>query len=264
MSEEFNKKRMFDNISFMLTEFGRKIGELETSVGVSPGYISRTSKEENVKPGIDFIVNVANALDVSLDTLLNVNMTELTPTEQYLVSFLEKLKNDTVDDKLIWNIESADSLNRQEPDMNGYVEHPLFSYETFFEKSEIEYPEEVSRVVMVSKSFDCHTAIAGECYNLEMKNHSILYIMNISKSVYNTNDINAFAKEIWMYKPRTGSKVLCSNKDSSSLAKMVEDLYRIVAERSKHPKISTDLRYIIDSFMNDDNVNDEEEDDMPF
>lgn len=264
MSEEFNKKRMFDNISFMLKEYGKKIGEIEASAGVSPGYISRTSKEENAKPGIDFIVNIANALDTSIDTLLNVNMTELTPTEKYLVSFLEKLKKDTVDDKIIWNIESADCLNRQEPDMNGYVEHPLFSYETFFEQSEIEYPEEVSRVVMTSKSFDCHTYITGECYNLEMKNHAILYIMNISKSVHYTNDLTAYAKEIWMYKPQTGSKFLCSNKESSSLANMVEDLYRTVAERSKHPKISSDLRYIIDSFMNDDHMNDEEEDEMPF
>lgn len=259
MSEEFNKKRMFDNISFMITEFGRKIGELETSVGVSPGYISRTSKEENVKPGIDFIVNVANALDISIDTLLNVNMTELTPTEQYLVSFIEKLKKDTIDDKLIWNIESADSLNRQESDLNGYVEHPLFNYETFFEESETEYPEQVSEIVMTSNSFGCHTYITGDCFNIVMKNRTVLYLMNISKRVHNTNDLSAFAKEIWMYNPRIGSKFLCSNKSSSELSKMVSDLYEIVAECSKHPKINTELRYIIDSFMNDDNEDDEGE-----
>jgi len=32
--------------------------------------------------------------------------------------------------------------------MNGYVDHPLLSYETFYEESECEYPEEVSRVVL--------------------------------------------------------------------------------------------------------------------
>lgn len=263
MSEEFNKKLMFENISFALKKFGKKIGELEASVGVSPGYISRTSKEPNTKPGVDFVVNVAKELGTSIDTLLNVNMTELTPTEQYLLSFLEKLKKDTIDDKLIWNTESADSLNRQEPDMDGYVEHPLFSYETFFEQSEVEYPEKVSRVVMTSKSFDCHTAITGECYNLEMKNHTILYIMSISKSVYRTNDINAFAKEIWMYKQGAGIQFLCSNKRSSPLSILVDDIYATVFEFSKHPKIKNELRYIIDSFMEDDNE-DDEEDIIPF
>lgn len=29
MSEEFNKKQMLDNISFLLQEFSKKIGELE-------------------------------------------------------------------------------------------------------------------------------------------------------------------------------------------------------------------------------------------
>ena len=45
MSVEFNKQLMLDNISFLLKEFGKKIGELEAEAGVSPGYISRISKD---------------------------------------------------------------------------------------------------------------------------------------------------------------------------------------------------------------------------
>ena len=52
MNIEFNKQLMLDNISFLLKESEKKIGELESEAGVSAGYISRISKEGNTKPGI--------------------------------------------------------------------------------------------------------------------------------------------------------------------------------------------------------------------
>ncbi|MDY4784091.1 helix-turn-helix transcriptional regulator [Pygmaiobacter massiliensis] len=263
MDGEFNKKIMFDNISFMLKEFGKKIGELEAEAGVSPGYISRASKDGSAKPGIDFVVKAAEALGTSIDTLISVDMTSLTPTELYLLSFLEKLRKDTTSDKLEWNRESADFLNRQESDINGYVNHPLFSYETFFEEGETEYPDEVSRVVMISHAFDCHTHIAGDCFNLRMKNGAMLYFMNISKSVYRMDDKDAHAKEIWIYNPGSGTQFLCSNYKNSIFGALIDDLYMVVAEACKRPKIKPDLRYVIDSFMKDD-LSDDEDGALPF
>lgn len=126
MSEEFNKQLMLENISFILKESGKKIGELETEADVSPGYISRTSKDKKAKPGIDFVVKTAESLNISVDTLLNIDLAGLTPTERYLISFIEKLKRDTADDKLDWIRSSADSLKRMDCDANGFVP-PLFS-----------------------------------------------------------------------------------------------------------------------------------------
>lgn len=262
MTNEFNKQLMLDNISFLLKEFGKKIGELETDAGVSPGYISRISKEGNTKPGIEFIMKVADSLNTSMDTLLNVDLAELTPTERYLVSFLEKLNNNTLDDKLDWNRESADRLNRAETDINGNPDHPLLSYETFYEEGEDDYPNEVSRVVFVSNAFDCRTYINGDCFYLRLKNGSILYLMNISKSVHKVNDPDAFAKEIWMYTPGTGANFLCSNRDTSSLAALVDKLYTTVSERMKHPRIKQEFQYVIDAFMKDDVSDDDET--LPF
>lgn len=258
MTSEFNKQLMLDNIYFLLKEFGKKIGELETDAGVSPGYISRISKDGNTKPGIEFIMKVADSLNTSMDTLLNVELAEMTPTERYLVSFLEKLNKDTLDDKLDWKRESADRLNRAETDINGNPDHPLLSYETFYEEGECEYPEEVSRVVFVSNAFDCRTSINGDCFNLRLKNGSILYLMNISKSVYKLNDPDAFAKEIWMYTPGTGTNFLCSNRDTSFLTALADNLYTTVSERMKHPRIKQELQYVIDAFMKDDVSDDDE------
>lgn len=64
---------------------------------------------------------------MSLDTLLTVNLVECTPTEQYLISFIDKLKNDTERDELAWNKEVAQDLNSVPVDENGIPNHPYSS-----------------------------------------------------------------------------------------------------------------------------------------
>ncbi len=263
MTDEFNKQVMIDNISFLFEGVWKKIGELESEAGVSAGYISRISKEGNTKPGIDFIVKAAEALDTSIDTLLNVELADMTPTERYLISFLEKLKKDTLEDKLDWKKESAGYLNRIEVDRDGYVDHPLLSYETFYEEGETEYPDEVSRVVFVSNTYDCKTAINDNCYNLRLKNGSVLYLMDISKSVHKRTDLDVYAREVWMYAPGKGSSYLCSDRDALALAELVEELYKVVSERMKHPRIEHELKHVIDAFMKDD-LSDDIDEDLPF
>ena len=263
MESEFNIQILLENISFLLEQSGKKIGELESEAGVSTGYISRISKDTNTKPGIDFILKVANSFDMSIDTLIKVSLAELTPTERYLVSFLEKLNGDTLEDKLDWNKESVEELNRVEIDQNGYPEHLLFSFETFLEEDESGYPTDVSRVVFVSDSFGCRTSISGNCYNLNLKNRSILYFMNISKSVHKINDPDAYAKEIWIYKPGLGATFLCSNKGPSSLVSLVDGLYGTISERMKFPRIKRELKQIIDAFMDDD-LSSDDFDGVPF
>lgn len=263
LNKEFNKKLMLDNIAVLLSESGIKVGELENEAGVSAGYISRLTKDGAGKPGIEFIMNAAEALKVSIDTLLYIDLAGLTPTERYLISFLEKLKKDTAEDKLEWIRYSADSLNRMEPNYDSSVDHPLFSYETFMEAGEGDYPDEVSRVVFTSHTFDVHTYITGDCFSLRLKNGAMLYLMDISKSVHRVNDPNAFAKEVWMYKPQVGGQYMCSNRDNSPLSALVDDLYAVVKEFSKHPKIMKGLQEAIDAFMRDD-LEDDHEEELPF
>ena len=264
MGVEFDKKRMLDNISFLLKEKEKKIGELETEAGVSVGYISRTSKDENAKPGIDFILKTAEALDISVDMLLKVDLTELTPTEKYLLSFFEKLLSDTRKDKLDWKRESAEKLNRLEAEYNGYVNHPLFELETFYEQTECEYPSEETKVVFTSNYFGCHTYIAGDCFNLRMKNGTVFYMMNICKSIHKVNDMNAYAKEIWMCPLYGENQYLCGNKATSVMSSLIELLYTAVYENMKHPKIKDNIRSVIEAYLNDDFEDDVYDEELPF
>lgn len=247
MAYDFNKDLMFRNIVFLLSEFGKKIGEFEAETGVSAGYISRASKDDKSKPGIEFVVKAADVLGTDLDSLIRTDYSALTSTERYYLDFINKLKSDTLADKLDWDRESADYLNNLRLDFEDKVHHPLFSVKTFYEQSETEYPEEVTRPVMTSNTFDVHTAIYGNCFNLRLNNESRLYLMSISKSVYRTSDKDAFAKELWMV-TKKGAQFLCSNK-KSPLASDIDDLYRAVSEASDRPKLDSDVMTVIDSYM---------------
>lgn len=262
----FNKALCFSNIRELLRQNPEvKIGQIEKEAGIRLGYLSRLEKEGNTaEPSMEFIVTAAKLLKVSLDTLVSVNLTGLTPTEQYIVTFFDKLKADTLADKLDWNIESPDYLNRLDTDMNGYVDHPLFDMETFYEESECEYPDEVTRVVFNSHSFGPKTYICGDCFNLRMKNGTTLYLMDIEKSVHKVNDQNAYAKEIWTYTPHVVCQFLVSNKDETPIAPLVDTLFSIVKERMQHPKLNKAVMYAIDSFMRDDLDDDDDGDQFPF
>ena len=260
MNDNFNSRLIFDNISYLIKEQGKKVGEVETQAGVSAGYISRNSKDSNSKPGIDFLFRVSEILNTSIDTIMKIPLSELTPTERYLVSFFEKLK---AADKILWERESKEYLNQLEPDINGFVHHPLFSYETCYVPSETDYPDQVDKTVFVSKTFGNQTVINGDCYNVRLKNGVRLYLMNIVKIVHQVNDSDATALEAWMM-DNSGGQCLCGTQNDQFLADLLIDLYNTVHEVLRHPQLSNSFRCAIDAFMNDDISDDSGTDDYPF
>ena len=263
--KNFNKTLCFSNIRELLRQNSDvKIGQIEKEAGIRLGYMSRLEKEGNTaEPSMEFIVTAAKLLKVSIDTLITVDLTGLTPTEQYIVSFFDKLKADTLKDKLDWNRETAFNLNRMEADINGWVYHPLFAEETFYEETECEYPQEVTRIVFNSKTFGPRTYICGDCFNLRLKNGTTLYLMDVEKSVHRTGDMTAFAKEAWMFVPHKGCQLLVASQDDTPVAPLLEGLFSIVKERMEHPKVNNDVMYAIDSFMKDD-IEDDDTDECPF
>lgn len=249
MSEEFNKNILFDNIYYLIKKQDRKIGEVENAIGVSSGYISRTSKDGG-KPGIEFIINIAKELKVSIDALLKIDLSALTPTERYILSFIEKLISDTREDKIEWNKETPKYLRQVAMDMNGNTDHALFTYQSFIDDNGYESPDLSSPAVFFSKSFGEKTQIFGNCYNLRLKNNTYLYIMDIS-SGRNKDEPLEFAREVWI-SSRGDKQYLCTTNDKAELKYIIDILYETVEESMKHPKIKSNLKESMDAFMNDD------------
>ena len=263
MSVEFNKERLFRNIHYLIKKRGVKIGDLETSSGVSTGYIARTMRDEKSKPGIEFVMKVAEELWVTTDELLRLDLEQLTETEKYLHSFLSKLVKDTNAGKVEWQVESVDELDRPF-DMNGNSLHPLYDIEDY----------------QGLNGFKSHVSgyatVGGDCYFLKMKNRTTLYVMDYLEAenedgIYDAHDY----KELWLCKETGGRQYLCSNVENDWIASLVSDLYIAIKDYSNHPKISNVFRSAIDAFMNDENPDESTEiseemdlnissDDLPF
>lgn len=269
MPADFNRNLFFDNISYLIKKHDLKIGEIESGAGVSAGYISRASKDEKSKPGIEFVMKVAELLNISVDALLRSDLTNATPTEKYLVSFLGKLNNDTIEDKLAWGREPKGELNRLEADMRGDTEHPLFRLRKFDESNDYDDSVgEVTRVVFTSHNYDCRTSIYKDCYYLRMKNETFLHLMNICQTYAPLNDPDNLAIEIWMTSQGIAPQFLCDNKGEPAISRMIDGLYTSVNENMRHPKINKNLQYVIDAFMENDDLEDDpptfDSEDIPF
>jgi len=273
--KNYDKQVLFRNVRYLLKQKendGVRLGQIERDADLKPGYMSRLEKPDNyTEPSMNFIITAAKALNVSMDLLVKVDIEELTPSERYALSFIDKMKNDTLGGKLDWDVEYQGELNRLEEDNTGDVWHPLFSYLTFYRPSEVEYPDQVTEVVFPSHSFDTNTYIHDDCYNIRLKNGARLYVMNISKAVYNTREGDeALAIELWMSMPPAtqyevygDARYICSSKDEGPVGGAVEELYSVIKQYMKHPKYKDDVANIIDAFMADD-FTDDDDDPIPF
>ena len=88
-----------------------------------------------------------------------------------------------------------------------------------------------------------------------MKNNAHLYLMNISKIKDQSGNAEGSAIEVWM-QMQSNAQYLCNDYGNSKLKDYIDNLYAAVSESTKHPKVEPDVRYIIDSFMKNDNDDD--------
>ena len=245
MMSEFNKKILLDNIAFLLKENSMMIGDLESQAGVSTGYISRLAKDEKAKPNIDFVVRTASIFGVSIDMLLNFNITVLAAKDKYIAAFLRRLIEDTLNGKFGWNRELGHVLKQKTFIYDENETHPLFSKIFIADERETDCPYPVERNAFVSHSYGENTRIMDDCYNLELQPGVYLYYMDI----FDISKDFEFCQEIWMVKPKNEKFYICSAKDNLLLRDVIMELGTAIRENLKHPIINNDVKSVIDDYM---------------
>ena len=109
---KYSKNKLLSNIDYLLKTRDIKIGELESSISVSPGYFSRIRNNESDEtcPSIDCLSSIACKLKVSLISLLYSDFSLLTETECFLLKSIEMIIKKTNSDQIIWKKESSNSF----------------------------------------------------------------------------------------------------------------------------------------------------------
>lgn len=251
-NKHFNKRICFRNIRELIRRNPEvKIGRIENEANLRVGYMSRLEKDSNMsEPSLEFVVTAAKLLDVSIDTLLMVDMTSLTEDEKHLSKFFNRIKLDTLAGAIKWNREKASTLNSLEVSLDKN-NNPLFTLgEEPMIDEESGCPEIIMKPKFISHNFDKFTRIYGDCFDFQMEDGMRVYLMNIEKLMYGGDLKKEFAKEIWMWSCKAGKQYILSNKDESPLADEVDRIFNIVDERTNRPVISDEVHSSIDRFIN--------------
>lgn len=99
--KNYNKDTFVKNIEYLIKRRDVKIGDLETAIGVSPGYISRLKNTEGYPSG-DILVSLSDYFDYSIDCLVFSDISIVSNDELLIIDFLKKMINDTQEHKTKW------------------------------------------------------------------------------------------------------------------------------------------------------------------
>lgn len=254
--KEFNKMLCLSNIYHLAKSKNIKIGDLESAAGVSAGYISRLNKADTkTSPSIEMLAVVADMLGVSLDALLYHDFEVLTPTEKYMVDFLEKLQAKTVSHAQVWRRETYSRLQRVRHDTHGDPDHPLFEWATSDDDC-------APRRIVYNSLFREQEGVfvADDGYILPFNGNEHLYLMKVGVPTEMDDRGKTFETEYELYlvDARWNVSIVCSStfEEESPYNQPLADLYTAAADSSKHPILESNVRSAIDNFMY--------EDDLPF
>lgn len=94
--EEFDNSHFVGNLNYLLKKCGLRMGELESLLEISAGYISRTVKENsNKRISIDVLWKIAKLFEVDLRLLLETDMDVPDNNVEIIIQFLQKLLRQT-------------------------------------------------------------------------------------------------------------------------------------------------------------------------
>jgi len=123
----FNMERFRSNVKYLCDKHKVKQYDVEKTIGTGAGYLSRNGKNA---PGVDKIIAIAEYFDITMDSLINENLSIKDKNNISLLrTFVEKLIDDTKLGNILWNVET----NIGEL---AYSDIPLFTYVDFIGRSE--------------------------------------------------------------------------------------------------------------------------------
>ena len=270
--KRFNRERCLNNVDMLLVQKNKKLGELETNSGNRPGYLSRMkSGKSNSDPSIEFLMTASDELEVPLDLLVASNLADLTPTERFMLEFMQRLISDTNNDKLEWARETLLELENIEVtyDLSGHPEasHPLYGIGE--EKTNLESNEFAVYNSLFFK--DCGVKPCGNGYYTTLvPNDQKIYIMECAKGDDRITWREKQFFEIYMvqYDIRGNAitKKICNTLEASSpLVATIDSLIKAIIVSISHVHIDDSVRSAIDAYMNRDKFGDwESNEELPF
>ena len=243
-NKNFDKNKLFRNIRKLLSSTGVKLGQIEKEAGCQPGYMSRLEKAGNTTdPSVEFVVTAAKELEVSLDLLIYGNFEKMTPTELYILKFLNTLIRDTKNDNLAWKINDLGPYVKNKKNTASIDISPFHQYIVGIDAgtNSIQYRS----LFFSDKIVTC----VGNCYKGELKgSNAMMYIMNCMDTSAGTNEVRQFF-ELYIVDRHKVNPLFCTAQTSEGLISAVDQLYEVVEVSATHIHLNDDVKAIIEMYL---------------
>ncbi len=249
----YNRQRCFDNIYYLAREKNIKIGDLESSAGVSAGYLSRLNKEDvKTNPGIEVLAAIATRLEVTIDALISWDYSHLTASEKYMLSFIVELKKRTLNGEIRWTEQHLSYLQNIPTDEDDNIMHPLFKWweNKLTRICEIDYNSLFNPGMRFSP---CDSG-----YVINIGNTNNVYLMKIGAH----EPAEPYPPDYELYLTNQYSvETLC--RSDNIFYDELESLYNTITEAKKHVFFKPEVKHAIDNFFarKEDRIDPE---DLPF
>lgn len=239
-----NLSVLCSNIKELSKRKGIKLGEIEEIAGVSPGYFSRLAGKDDSKSTsslLDALSRISDKTGVSIDSLLTVNFSALTPTEVLVEEFIERLTSETCRGSIGWRCDDAAEVEML--CAGGDLLHPL-----------IRDPE--NKFV---SWFHNNSILTGNIYSSDIRKNKTVYLV---KTKLPKGDIGY---ELYLWDSNTSCvNPLCAGYSSSNetFLDILIHLYEAAAESINHVVLDKDVSAILQQYV--DGIEPDSDDNVPF
>ncbi len=245
----YDKKVCINNIRFLAKNQNIKLGSLEKSIGVSPGYFSKLEKEGNLaNPTIDLIVKISEIFKVSVNSIIGPSLTDLNAKELIVLKFLSALIKDSEESKFLW-------IKDIEPHLSGSNFFDVLDdspYAGILNKTSI-YTGDcwIKKSSCISKFRKGETSIVtGACCRCNFDANKTILIIPLSTYEENTFSFTHPRIEIYLLNPFCSPLCATGEETSPAIVELIEVLYKKACESTKNIMLDSKLEKDIVSYLN--------------
>lgn len=289
MAREFDRQKFLANIRALIRQRNMKIGELESNVDLSAGYLSRLERDDNkAVPTVDVVWKIAKELGVNIELLIEGTFDHATKNIEYIRRFVQSLFDRTVSGELDWSSNNIGSINRA---LEGKEECAIVERAPdgeYFEPSDgdmLQYGVDTgsqmrSRLFRIrSLTRPTSEVIAADsCFHVQIGQNQVLHLFKFTEVMYMEDPLIGGTPEAIDYYELAISEVnfdieellpICNTLGTTS--SLEADLKKLFQELKLHEydlRIDNRVRGIIDAFMTvsepSSDFSEVDDDELPF
>lgn len=199
IKQNIPRETILENIDALLKERKTYVSNLEKSIGLSKGYISRL-RNGNGNFSLKLLISISAFFHVSIDYLLT-DFNNCSSDEKELIAFLESIYQASENDNLFWSGLSLEEINNNLPDSLGPILTEISSIPEYY--SEI-YPARIVKqldkfIYDLDKHFPGLSFIGGKSLGSGKNLNGHLYDNEKLTDGYYFSKINSSSQTFTLY-----------------------------------------------------------------